>query len=308
MKRIVITGAKGLIGWHVHVRLHAENCAARFCGEPIPFEIMALDHAMFDDDMALKTALEGADAVLHFAGVNRAGSDDELEEANPAIATRLANVCESFDSKPHIVYANSTHAANDTAYGRSKRIACEILEKVSKNFTNLILPHIFGEGALPRYNNVTATFIEAIIAGQRPDINPDGQVSLLHAGDAAQCAINAATECVSGILRPVARDIKVADLFSKIENFDTRTHTLSHVLQQVRNVTKLFTFIFNLVLYHGFSSPLPNLHNGRNRVNPHRHAYPYAWFCAPSQHRQVFRVSLHPHPEDGTNESDHNGI
>ena len=232
MKRIVITGAKGLIGWHVHVRLHAENCAARFCGEPIPFEIMALDHAMFDDDMALKTALEGADAVLHFAGVNRAGSDDELEEANPAIATRLANVCESFDSKPHIVYANSTHAANDTAYGRSKRIACEILEKVSKNFTNLILPHIFGEGALPRYNNVTATFIEAIIAGQRPDINPDGQVSLLHAGDAAQCAINAATECVSGILRPVARDIKVADLFSKIENFDTRTHTLSHVLQQ----------------------------------------------------------------------------
>ena len=45
------------------------------------------------------------------------------------IALRLAEVCERSESKPHIVYANSTHASNDTAYGRSKRIASEILRK-----------------------------------------------------------------------------------------------------------------------------------------------------------------------------------
>ena len=54
-----------MIGWHAHARLHAENCAARFRDEPNPFEILALDHAMFDDDIVLKAAVEGADAILH---------------------------------------------------------------------------------------------------------------------------------------------------------------------------------------------------------------------------------------------------
>jgi UDP-2-acetamido-2,6-beta-L-arabino-hexul-4-ose reductase len=219
LKKIVITGAKGLIGWHAHASLHAANCAAKFNGEPIPFEIVALNHEKFDDDPALKTALENADAVLHFAGVNRANSDDEVEAANPEIAIRLAKMCESFKNKPHIVYANSTQASNDTPYGRSKRLAGEVLEKVTENYTNLILPHVFGECARPRYNNVTATFIEAVIAGQRPDINPEGTVSLLHAGDAAQYAINAAIKRLTGELRLDARDITVADLFTKIERF-----------------------------------------------------------------------------------------
>ena len=219
MKRIVITGAKGLIGWHAHVRLHAANCAAIFHGEPLPYEIVALDHEMFDESSVLKTALENADAVLHFAGVNRANSDEKVEAANPAIAMRLAEMCESVENKPHIVYANSTHASNDTPYGRSKRLAGEVLEKVSEKYTNLVLPHIFGEYARPRYNNVTATFVEAVIEGKRPDINPAGQVSLLHAGDAAQHAINAVTKCLTGILEPSARDKKVVALFEKIQKF-----------------------------------------------------------------------------------------
>ena len=219
MKRIVITGAKGLIGWHAHARLHAKNCAAKFYGEPIPYDIVALGHKTFNDDLALKTALDKAEAVLHFAGVNRANSDDEVEAANPAIAMRLAEMCETVDNKPHIVYANSIHASNDTPYGKSKRLAGEILEKVFENYTELILPHIFGEYARPRYNNVTATFVEAVIEGRRPDINPVGQVSLLYAGDAAQHAINAVTEDLTGILAPAARDITVVDLFEKIQKF-----------------------------------------------------------------------------------------
>ncbi len=44
-------------------------------------------------------------AVLHFAGVNRA-PDGEVEAANPAIASRLAEACKTAVT-PHIVYANS---------------------------------------------------------------------------------------------------------------------------------------------------------------------------------------------------------
>lgn len=218
MKRIVITGAKGLIGWHAHARLHAANCAAAFKGEPAPFDIVALDHAAFDDDAALQGAVEGAQAVLHFAGVNRA-PDDVVEAANPAIASRLAEACKTAGDKPHIVYANSTHAASDTPYGRSKRIAGEVLSQVGGRYTNLVLPHIFGECARPQYNNVTATFIEAVIAGETPDINPNGRVSLLHAGVAAQAALDAAINRTTCSLRPEAHDIAVTDLFALLQQF-----------------------------------------------------------------------------------------
>lgn len=218
MKRIVITGARGLIGWHAHARLHAANCAATFKGEPAPFDIVALDHAAFDDDAALQAAVGGAQAVLHFGGVNRA-PDDVVEAANPAIASRLAEACKTAGVAPHIVYANSTHAASDTPYGRSKRIAGEVLSRVGGGYTDMVLPHIFGECARPRYNNVTATFIEAVIAGETPDINPEGRVALLHAGAAAKAALDAAINRTTGTLRPETHDIAVTDLFALLQQF-----------------------------------------------------------------------------------------
>lgn len=216
--KIVITGAGGLIGWHAAVRIHAANCAARFNGTDAPYDLVMLDHAGFEDDAALHAAVTGASSVLHFAGVNRA-PDDVVEAANPAIARRLAEACSITKSRPHIAYANSTHAANDTPYGRSKRIAGEVLSGIGGRYSDLVLPHIFGEGARPRYNNVTATFIEAVIAGDTPEINPEGRVSLLHAGTAAQAALNAITERKTGTIRLASREIAVTELFEQLRRF-----------------------------------------------------------------------------------------
>lgn len=216
--KIVITGAGGLIGWHATVRVHAAICAARFKGTDAPYELVMLDHAGFDDDAVLHAAITDADAVLHFAGVNRA-SDDVVETANPAIAQRLAEACGRTQSRPHIVYANSTHAVSDTPYGRSKRIAGEILSGVGGRYSDLVLPHIFGEGARARYNNVTATFIEAVIADKMPEINPEGRVSLLHAGTAAQAALDAISEGQTGTIRPASHDIAVTELFELLRRF-----------------------------------------------------------------------------------------
>lgn len=214
--KIVITGAAGLLGWHAGTRVHAANCAALFKQQSAPFAWVALDHSRFESDQALHQALAGADAVLHFAGVNRA-PDDVIETLNPAIAQRLADGCAAVGVRPHIVYANSTHAANDTPYGRSKRIAGEILSGMGGRYTNLVLPHIFGEGARPRYNNVTATFIEAIINGDQPAINSGGRVGLLHAGAAAQAAIDAVVTGETGDMQPQTRDIAVTDLFALLQ-------------------------------------------------------------------------------------------
>lgn len=214
--RIVITGAQGLIGWHAHARLHAENCAARFKGEAEPFEIVALGHKEFDDDSQIEAAVTNAAAILHFAGVNR-GSNEKIEAANPAIAERLVEICCKTGASPHIVYANSTHALSDTPYGRSKRRAGEIFAAGPGPYTDLILPHIFGEGARPFYNNVTATLISQILSGDEPEINPDGKVSLLHAGAAAQTAIDCIVSEVKGRIEPKSTPMGVPELWELLK-------------------------------------------------------------------------------------------
>lgn len=218
VKRIVVTGAAGLLGWHAAGRLHAANCTAGFRNAPRPFDLVALDHRAFSDPATLRAALKGADAVLHFAGVNRA-SPEEVEKGNPAIAEALVRGCREAGTNPHIVYANSMHAASDTPYGRGKRRAEEILSAFASRYTDLVLPHIFGECARPHYNNVTATFIDKVIAGQTPQVDPQGKVQLLHAGVAAQTAIDAALADEGGTLRPEPRPMSVTDLLAQIEAF-----------------------------------------------------------------------------------------
>lgn len=217
--RFVVTGSNGLIGWHAAARIHAANCAARFQGRDIPYDLVRLGHKDFDNDNTLIEALRGCDAVLHFAGVNRAQSDAVVEAANPDIARRLVWGCAQAGVVPHIVYANSTHAGSDSPYGRSKRIAAEIFAGFTDRFTNLILPHIFGEGARPYYNNVTATFIDKILKNEEVNPNPDGSVQLLHAGLAAQQAIDAAVGNLGGDISPEAIPMSVPELLSKIQGF-----------------------------------------------------------------------------------------
>lgn len=253
--KIVITGAGGLIGRHAAVRVHAVNCAAQFKGTETPYNLVMLDHSGFDDDAALHAAITGADAVLHFAGVNRA-PDEVVEAANPAIARRLAEACSITESRPHVVYANSTHATSDTPYGRSKRTAGEILSAIGGRYSDLVLPHIFGEGACPRYNNVTATFIEAVIAWETPKINPEGRVSLLHAGAAAQVALDAITEGQKGTIQPASRDIAVTELFDLLRRFHADYQ--ANIYPELRDPFTVALFnSYRAALYpRGFPRPL----------------------------------------------------
>lgn len=220
--RIAVTGAAGLLGWHTSVRLHARICGARFREETPPVELVAIDRVAFGDPDRLAAALSEAQAVLHFAGVNRANPDD-LEAQNPAIAEALIAGCRIAGVAPHIVYANTIHATADNPYGRSKARAGEILAGAAQDwggaYTDLVLPHIFGEGARPRYNNVTATLIEALLAGEAPEINPDGAVRLLHAGEAAEAAIQAVLDGRTGRLEPEPRPITVPALWDKLRDF-----------------------------------------------------------------------------------------
>jgi UDP-2-acetamido-2,6-beta-L-arabino-hexul-4-ose reductase len=189
--KIVITGAQGLLGWHSAARLHAANCAARYRGETPPYELALIDRERFCDPIKLVSAVADAKVILHFAGVNR-GTEAEIADGNPAIARALVAACKEAGVNPHIVYANSTHSSTTSIYGTSKRTATEIIKAYGGCYTDLILPHIFGECARPYYNNVTATLIDTLWSGKTPEINSAGRVNLLHAGAAVDIAIQSA--------------------------------------------------------------------------------------------------------------------
>lgn len=256
--KIVVTGASGLVGWHVGVHLHADNCAAAFGGAPAPFELALVDKETFGDSDTLARHVQGADAIIHCAGVNR-GLDADIDAANPAIARHLLDACSRTGTKPHIIYANSIHAAAETTYGRSKRRAGEAFQESGLPYTDLILPHIFGERARPNYNNVTATFIDHIIRRDRPVINPAGQVELIHVGAIARAALGVIRTKQVGSIRLTGRAISVTHLYETL-------YALHQSYQQ--DVFPALTDTFELELFNTYRFALyPSAFPRHLRVN-----------------------------------------
>ena len=215
MIKVAVTGGDGLLGWHARTRLHAANCAARFAKSELPYDIVNLDRVAFEMPDFMASQIASVDCILHFAGVNR-GSKEEVAAANPEIARQLVVACERAGVEPHIVYANSIHCDTESVYGRSKKQAGDILASATKRYTNVVLPHIFGECARPNYNNVTATLIDAAVNERTPDINPDGSVQLLHVGAAVGRMIEAISGSGAGRIDLKGRDVTVQALWETI--------------------------------------------------------------------------------------------
>lgn len=242
VKKLVVTGSEGLLGWHTASRIHARNCATRFKGMAPDFQLVGLNRTAYSDAEVLRQAVLGADAIFHFAGVNR-GEDAVVERGNIDIAEQLKLACQKAGVQPHIIYANSVHARGGTAYGRAKRRSSEILSSVGGDFSDLILPHIFGECARPNYNNVTATLIDALWTGRPPTINPDGRVELLHAGAVAESALSAYFEKRTGEIALAGRPMDIGDLFNRLAGFHA---------EYSRDVFPDLTDAFDLALFNAY--------------------------------------------------------
>lgn len=241
-RKIVVTGASGLLGWHTAARLHAANCAARYRGDVAKFDLVLLTRDTFNNDHLLDAAVTASDVIMHFAGMNR-GDPAEIEEVNPALAERIALSLKRTGARPHVVYANSTHADFDTPYGRSKKRAADILQASAPSVTNMLLPHIFGECAKPYYNNVTATLIDQLWSGVEPTINVEGQVNLLHAGAAANLAIAKGVNSENCTVAPTGRPMSIVSLFEKLAGF--------HQAYQA-NIFPDLTDDFDLALFNSY--------------------------------------------------------
>lgn len=213
--KIGVTGVDGLIGWHIRCRLHTLGDM-----KPVP-----ADREGFSDAQALNAFVAQCDAIVHLAGMNR-GEDREIEQVNPGLAETLVAAMERTRRTPHVVFSSSTHVDRDTAYGRSKRAAANVFERWARRsgaqFTNLILPHVFGERGRPFYNSVVSTFCYQLATGGTPRIDQDGQLELLHAQEVAELALAAIREGRTGELRPSGQRITVSEMLAQVTSLAER--------------------------------------------------------------------------------------
>ena len=245
---IGITGADGLIGWHVRCRLYVEH----------DIEAIPIGRAGFREAGALESFVSKCDAIVHLAGVNR-GEESEVESVNPALARVLVSAMERCERTPHVVFASSTHIDSDTAYGRSKRATEEIFSEWAGRcgavFTNMVLPHVYGECGRPFYNSVVSTFCYQLAEDETPKIEQDGRLELLHAQEVADLVLLSVRNRSVGEVRPSGRAMRVSEMLERVSLLAERYKS---------GVIPAFEDIFDLRLFNTFRSYLfpkhyPNL-------------------------------------------------
>ena len=177
---------------------------------------MATDPAQFH------LALSGVDAVLHFAGVNRASNQERLFD-NVLSAKQLTSSLDQAGVRPVVVYANSIQAGNDSPFGISKQAAADHLSEWGRlagaAIADVRLPNLFGEHGRPHYNSVVATFCHVLAADGKPTIVDDREVPLLHVQDAVDCMLDLMDRGTSGVFQPEGFLMRVSEVMEKLEGF-----------------------------------------------------------------------------------------
>jgi UDP-2-acetamido-2,6-beta-L-arabino-hexul-4-ose reductase len=210
---VAITGAGGFLAWHLRCLLHGRGWATP----------LLLDREIWADLKKRRELLSQADAVVHLAGVNRA-NPDEVEHGNIRLAEELVGALREGDVTPHVIYASTTHIERDSAYGTGKRRAGEIIgawaEQCGARYTNMVLPHVFGEQCRPFYNSAVATFCYQIANRQEPVVEHNGQLELLHAQDVCVAIIRAIDDGTTGTVRLPGRAITVIEMLERVRSLD----------------------------------------------------------------------------------------
>ncbi len=206
--RILLTGANGFLGWHTRAQLQAST----------DYDVVAVGRRQWPD---LAELLDGVDAVVHLAGVNR-GTDQAVEQGNIELARDLVESVRASGGTPRIVFANSIQAGNDSSYGTGKATASALLsaaaDEIGAGYVDVRLPNLFGEHSHPQYNSFVATFVDAALDHRVPQI-ADRPVDLLHAQAAAHSLIDGLTT-PERRLDPAGTPVTVRGVFDTLVEFD----------------------------------------------------------------------------------------
>lgn len=211
--KLAITGASGFLAYHLRCHLLKFK----------DFNITLISQSDFQSEKLLADKLKDVNAVVHLAGVNR-GTDDEVFNGNVQAAEKLVKALSGRSKEVHLIFSSSTHIFKDSFYGRAKKKCGEIFsgwaQSTGSIYSELVLPHIFGEGGKPFYNSTVATFCHQVVNAEAPEIKVDIELNLVHAGDAAMKIIELlrSPHSKSLDLKMSGEKILVSAVLAKIQN------------------------------------------------------------------------------------------
>ncbi len=126
-------------GWHYGGHRFAGLALAWFSGEHANLRVIPATRSSLHSAEELDALVSECDVIVHLAGMNR-GDDQEVEATNVALAEALVAACTRTGS---VIYSNSMHCTQDSAYGRSKRCAARKLQQWAEDagaiFTDVLL-------------------------------------------------------------------------------------------------------------------------------------------------------------------------
>lgn len=183
--RILVTGAAGFVGKNLCRTLRAMQKVENETTTPMIDEVMEYDRDSAPSQLDAYCAR--AEFVFHIAGVNRA-EDDALWQGNVELTETLLSTLRQHSNLCPIMLASSIQAANDTAYGQSKRAAEELLLAYGRETGARVLiyrlPHLFGKWCRPHYNSAVTTFCYQAATCQPLTIHdPNTELELLYIDD-----------------------------------------------------------------------------------------------------------------------------
>lgn len=199
--KILVTGAKGFLGKNLVSELqNISEGKAVLGGIEKGTEILTADIDTSYD--TLREYCAECDFVYHLAGINRPENEIEFTEGNVNSLNSVIEFLKESGNLCPIVLSSSTQAALDNPYGRSKRLAEDLLRAYSEetNTASFIFrfPGLFGKWCRPNYNSVVATFCHNVACGLPLRIDdPEKEIALLYVDDA-----------VSHLLRCITGDIE----------------------------------------------------------------------------------------------------
>ena len=185
-KLVAVTGATGFVGPHLVAALARRGWRLRLLVRrwtPLP-SLAGVDADLVLGDLsseqALRQLVDGADAVVHAAGLIKAKADRDFLPVNRDSAALLSALAPD----AHMVLLSSLAAREPqlSAYGASKRAGEAVVASRGGPWTIVRAPAVYGPG-----DRETLAYFRAVKSGIAPQPRlPAARLSLIHVADLAE--------------------------------------------------------------------------------------------------------------------------